>query len=446
MPLQTNQHNHLLINGCPKREIAEYKSFRSEEVEDILSRQPSFVEKWALLIFLLSIMLFFAGAWFISYPDVIKCNAILIAENTPREIVIRHEGRIIKLLVKNNTKVVKDQIVGLIETNANHKDVLKLSSILNGAASCLSNNKYEDVSNLFTREIYNLGELQLPYQQFITAWQQFNDYWVNGYYYRRKMFLLKNLDFLIKMHNSIEQRMGLAKEDVELSQESFDINNSLYSDKVISRQDLSDQKSRLLNKKMSIPELESALLLNENQQADKRKEIDELEHAFFQQKTNFKEAIQTLKSLVEEWKIKYVISAPIEGKIFFIIPLQENQYMLAGKVVAFINPESNKYYAQVTLSQFNFGKIKAGQKVQLRFDAYPYQEFGFVTGTLQYISQVPIDSGYLAHIELNSGLVTNYKREIPHRNGLKSQALIITDNMRLLQRLYYNIVKVMNKR
>jgi len=80
--------------------------------------------------------------------------------------------------------------------------------------------------------------------------------------------------------------------------------------------------------------------------------------------------------------------------------------------------------------------------VQLRFDAYPYQEFGFVSGRLSYISKIPSDSGFLANIELPEGLTTNYKMPLQYRNGLRAQALIITRDARLPERLYHSLIKV----
>ena len=76
-------------------------------------------------------------------------------------------------------------------------------------------------------------------------------------------------------------------------------------------------------------------------------------------------------------------------------------------------------------------------QVQLRLDAYPYSEFGFVNGKIQYISAIATDSGFLAYVQLNNGLATNQHKELQYKNGLKADALIITKDMRFLQRLYY---------
>ncbi len=69
------------------------------------------------------------------------------------------------------------------------------------------------------------------------------------------------------------------------------------------------------------------------------------------------------------------------------------------------------------------------------------QEFGSVTGWLDFISAIPTDSGYVAKIFLPKGLTTNYNKEVQYREGLTAKAEIITKNMRLIERLYFNLKK-----
>ncbi len=79
--------------------------------------------------------------------------------------------------------------------------------------------------------------------------------------------------------------------------------------------------------------------------------------------------------------------------------------------------------------------------VQLRFDAYPYQEVGFVHGKLDYISDMSVDSSFLGRINLPEGLRTSRNRNLQFKNGLKVRVLIITKDMTLLKRVYYGIIK-----
>lgn len=192
---------------------------------------------------------------------------------------------------------------------------------------------------------------------------------------------------------------------------------------------------------MQIPQLDASIYSNQMQERDKQKELIQLNHDMAQQPQIFQQALQSLKSAVDDWKKKYVLQSPIDGKVSFIVPLQENQYIQFNKLLGYIIPNDTHFYSEAYLPQSNFGKIDTGQRVQLRFDAYPYQEAGFVEGTVNYVSNVASDSGFLATIRLNNGLVTNINKSIPYKNGLKAQAVIITKNMRLLSRLWYNINK-----
>src|SRR5258708_35471151 len=270
---------------------------RADAVQEIISRQPSFIERWALLLFLLVLLLLFAGTGFIKYPDMIQANATLTAANAPKEILVRQDGKLTTLFVANDSDVKQGGTIGWIESTASHKEVLLLYSLLDSGERLLSRNETERVSALFRNEFLNLGELQASYQQFISSLQQFNDYLVNGYYYKRKRVLFEDLAYLQKMHQSIDMQKQLVQQDFALAQETVDANNSLYNDKVISKQDLRDQKSKLVGKQLSIPQLEAPLFTNENTHTSNEKDIDELDHAISQQNTIYQQALVPLSHL-----------------------------------------------------------------------------------------------------------------------------------------------------
>jgi len=440
MPVDIN-NNGMTLPAFNIREEEDRMPVRSMAVQEIISRRPDFISRWSLIIFLGVLLLLGSGTWFVKYPDTIQAVATLTAANAPKEIVARQEGKIIKIFAVNDEKVLSGKMIAWLESTANHQEMIDLSGLLDRALYFLSADLTEKVSNSLRHEFHDLGEIQSSYQQFVRSLEQFNDYLVNGYYYKRKIRLHDNYSYLKKIHESLDLQKKLNEHNLDLIRESYSANDSLYKDKVISREDLRDKESKLTDRQLGIPQIEENILINESQQIDKQKEINELEHSISQQKLIFRQELQTLKSSVDEWMKKYIIRAPIEGKVVFIVPLQENQFIQSEKVIGFINPSDSRYYAQVNLPQINFGKIRTGQKVQLRFDAYPYQEFGFVEGNLSYISKIPSDSGFLATIELPKGLVTSYKKEIQYRSGLKSQALIITKDTRLLQKFYYNLIK-----
>lgn len=138
------------------------------------------------------------------------------------------------------------------------------------------------------------------------------------------------------------------------------------------------------------------------------------------------------------------IQAPVEGTVVLATPLEQKQYIEQGTQLGYVNPSDTRFYVQVSLEQANLGKVETGMKVQLRFDAYPYQEAGFISGTLTFISGVAVDSVYFGFVQLDNGLVTSQNKTIQYRPGLKAQALIVTKQMRLLERLYYSITRAVS--
>jgi HlyD family secretion protein len=433
MPIQINEKGRMILTS--------YEQLRGESFNEIISRKPSFLARWALLLFGGILLLIVTASWFIHYPETITAKATLTGTNAPKEIIPKQDGKLIKLFITNNDSVKQGGILGWIESNAKHEQVLQLHEQLNNAARFLRENKTEKITKLFENNYENLGELQISFQQFFTAYQQFSDYLINGFYLQKKKRLYEDLAWLQKMNVNINEQKKLQLQDLTLTQESYNANQSLLNDKVISQEDFRAQKSKLIGKQLTIPQLDANLLANETQQRDKQKEIVELEHTISLQKDIFQQTLQTLQSSVDDWMKKYLLIAPITGKVLFNMPLQENQFIHAGRSLGFVNPYDSRFYAEINLPQNNFGKIDTGQQVQLRLDAYPYNEFGVVKGKLQYISTIATDSGFVAYVQLNNGLNTNQHKELQYKSGLKAEALIVTKDMRLLQRLYYNTMK-----
>ena len=155
----------------------------------------------------------------------------------------------------------------------------------------------------------------------------------------------------------------------------------------------------------------------------------------------FLQALNTFKNAVEDWKSKYLLISPLHGRVAFATFLQTSQQLLAGQTICYVNPENSSYYAEMFIPQNNFGKVATGQKVLLNFQAFPNQEYGSLVGKIDFISRIPTDSGYLAKVVLTQGLTTNYNKSIQFRDGLIATSQIITKDMRLLQRMYYTLMK-----
>lgn len=94
---------------------------------------------------------------------------------------------------------------------------------------------------------------------------------------------------------------------------------------------------------------------------------------------------------------------------------------------------------EMLIPAYNISKVRTGQEVIIKFQAYPYEQFGSVTGRIASINTSPTDSGFPAKVILPKGLHTNYNRSLQYQNGLSAQADIIVENTSLLERFYANL-------
>lgn len=417
---------------------------RSEAVDDIISRKAGFMERWALLFYtavLLSIVLI---CWFVKFPDIIDADGVLTAVNAPKEILVNQEGRLVRLLVPNNTVVEKGSILGWMESTGDHASILRLQRQADSAIMLLGKGSYMESTGSFKGPYQQLGEVQKDYQDFLKAREQFRDYTGNGYYIRKREILQADMGRIEKENEIVLRQKELAVQDMKIAESTFNMQSRLFDEKVLSEEEFRKAKSNFLNKEISIRSYDYTIFSNQSRLSDKQKEIDELTHEVQQQLSVYQQALGVFKYALDEWIRKYVILSPVEGKVNYLLPVQENQYLQQGRQIGFTVPDENAAYVEVNFRQGNFGKIDTGMKVRLQFDAYPFQEFGEVLGTVSYISNVPADSGFLGNIRLMDGLKTIRAYNIPYKSGLKIRAKIVTKDMRLLERFYYNLVKSMN--
>ena len=416
----------------------------STEVQEIISQRPNWVVRNGMMLFFLIIGSLFATTFFIRYPDVILANAKLTSVNAPKEVKALASGRLVKLLGKEGEYVRENAILGFIESRASHNEVISLSQLTDTLQRVAKINP-EGLPRFTTMSYNNLGEIQTSYQIFIQALNSFRQYLLSGFYLKKRSMLSGDLSFLQRLHANLEEQKKMQQEDLSLAGQTFDANKSLSEDKVISAFDYRTEKSKYIAKAMTIPQINSSLINNESSRHEKEKEIAQLQNEIAQQKGIFLQALNTLKAQLDDWKSKYLLMAPIAGKVSFTDFLQENTQITQGQTICFINPENTSYYAAILIPQANFGKIKKGEHVLLKLPAYPYREFGTLHGKLDFISSIPTDSGFAAKVILPNGLQTDYKKQLQYREGLAAQAEIITEEQTLSDRIFRELRAILKR-
>ena len=162
---------------------------------------------------------------------------------------------------------------------------------------------------------------------------------------------------------------------------------------------------------------------------------------------NVIQALNQLKRSVKNWELRYVLKSNIKGKVSFLNVWNKNQNVNQGDLVFTVIPtENTQFIARLKTPQQNSGKIKIGQKVNIKLANYPDYEFGMLEGKVHNISLTPDKDGfYLVEVGLSKPLITSYNKKIAFKQEMQGAAEIVTEDLRLIQRFFYQIKKVFRR-
>ncbi|HOF21554.1 MAG TPA: HlyD family efflux transporter periplasmic adaptor subunit [Bacteroidales bacterium] len=148
------------------------------------------------------------------------------------------------------------------------------------------------------------------------------------------------------------------------------------------------------------------------------------------------ESLNNLRAQIRIWENTYLIISPIDGIVTFTRFWKQNQMVARDEPVLTVVPlVPGNYIGRMDLKMHRSGKVRTGQAVNIKLAGYPYLEYGMVRGIVESKSLVPAGDAYIIEIILPEGLKTLYGRELEFTQNMQGTAEIMTDSLRLLQKV-----------
>ncbi len=135
-----------------------------------------------------------------------------------------------------------------------------------------------------------------------------------------------------------------------------------------------------------------------------------------------------------------IVRSPIDGVIFELPVTKPGAVVQPGEKIAQISPKQAALVLKANIPSQDSGFLKLGMPVKIKFDAYPFQEYGIVSGKVTWISpdskvtQTPqgnIDT-YDLEITLSQQYVQNGNKRIPLTAGQTANAEVIIRQRRVI--------------
>lgn len=418
---------------------------RSEEVQEILEAVPNWMIRWGNTMVLLLIFMLLCLSWFVKYPDVIETQAIVTTQIPPQKEYAKIGGKFNAILVKDNQHVIPNQALAIIENAADFKDVFYLKSIIDTIPTNQRESFKFPVNNL---PILFLGDIETSYSLFENNYIQ---YQLNKQLQPFSNEALANsfsVSELNRRLQSMQAQRHLNLVELDLKKKNLERNKILYEKGILSTQDYENKQieyaqaeSNFKNINLSISQLRESL--SNARKSSKATQINETKENIILLKSVI-QSFNQLKNSIKDWELQYVLKSTIDGNVSFLNYWNENQTVNRGDLVFTIIPSENSaFIAKLKCPAQNSGKLKIGQTVNIKLENYPDTEFGTLNGSIKNISLVPDNEGYyLVDVQLPKTLITSYKKNIEFKQDMSGNAEIITEDMRLIERFFYQLKNV----
>jgi multidrug resistance efflux pump len=427
-----------------KKDILDNIELRSESVQDILSQPPHWMIRWGNTIIFIILLLILVMSYIIKYPEFVPASVIITSQNPPEKLEARTNSKIEKILIKDHQKVKTGQVMMVLQSTANYHDILELKDIIDS----LSTNQLQSFP-LQKVSTFKLGEIQSDYNSFAKAFQDERLFTRLQPYAPENLAANQSLSEYRGRITNLQQQRSIEVAKYELTKKNFQRSQELFNQGVIAAVELENEKIKFLqaeqnlkNINISLSQMQEAISgLNKTKSgASINTEKDKINYS-----SQTLQLYEQLRKSLRQWEQSYLFISSTNGVVSFQQFWGENQFVKQGDVLMSILPENTEsLIGRMQIPSANSGKVQTGQKVLIKLDNYRFQEYGIIEGKVQNISLTPDENGnYYVDVILPKRLKTSYNKTLPFDKELKGNGEIVTEDLRLIERFFFQIRKLL---
>lgn len=425
-------------------ETNEHIELRSDDVQEIMSHVPNWMIRWGITLIFGLIALFIFISWFIQYPDTINGSISISTKKPLIRIVCKSSGELIDLAFKDGESVTSESTIARIKNNFSieAKNYLELL--------CDEIKSPKDIMLInFSDEKIVFGSLQTEYSELKSLILEYQSFVKNNSTNIRIHAIREQIENYSILRSICYQQLSTAKKELENAKKKYASDEELYAKKVISKVQLYEEEKKLIQTENNLGNYKKESVQNSITITNLEQELKGLVQDKKKQESDFINkiniSVSNIRNSLMTWGEEYKITAPFDGTLAYLESLNEFQFIEAGKPLFAVVPINQDFIGYIDVPKSGYGKIKIGQKVQIEIDKYPSYEFGRLEGTVSSIALLAKESVYRIGFKLKNGMTSSYNRKFEYTPEMTGNADIITDDVRLLTRIFNKFRKVLDK-
>lgn len=409
--------------------------------DKVYNYKPTWILRWGVTFFFLFLLIIIIASGFIKYPDIVPATAEVTTINPPANLISKVNGKIESVFVEEGELVAKHTVLAILESSAKWGDIKTLNQYILLFDSVTQESSQVIPHPSFFNGKLELGEVQANYAELLINYTELYRLHNSGYYEEELRSLCEKEISQRKYLSQLIQKKNLLEQQYKLADKKYQRDSIIFDKEVIPKSEYEQSYQNILQYKSVLADMNINIINSTSNLKQLRYDINKMELKQEMEKqqieVKLKQNIRLLRSRVVSWKQNYALESPIEGIVSFTTYWSKNQNVKAGEIVLSVVPKDTmtvKVRLQFPIQ--NSGKVKEGQRVNIKLQNYPYQEFGMLVGHLSGISEIPNQLMYSADVILGDGLITSYGEKLPRVQQLLGNAEILTDDLSLLMRFF----------
>ncbi|MEM6895647.1 MAG: HlyD family efflux transporter periplasmic adaptor subunit [Bacteroidota bacterium] len=403
---------------------------------------PSLWLRWGTLIIIGFTILLFLLAQLISYPDLVTGRIEVMGNEPVVHLSMEKAGRVAMIFAEQDNQVEKGEVLLVLENSANLEDIQEVKNWLNMDF----HNSFANINDLTIEgPLLRLGDVQPYYQNYRNQLFQ-QQLWDS--LLPKKVYDSLTVNRYEELSNWLEDSKKLLVElnrEVVLGKKELKRFSTLRDKGVVTTSEYEAQQRAQSNRKQERSRLqqqisETKLMISSQEDLRQQQGLDlAMDRGLLLDR--LQNARMELMKAIVEYERNYLISAPINGNVNWLVPVRPQRHVQTGEPLVAIVPDGSKTAIGIMeATANNKGKLKEGQSCLVHLDNYPRSEYGDLKGTVVSINQVPHPEKKTYAISLAfTSLTTTHGHELPLEEVYLGKAQIVTEKMNLWQRLFRSI-------
>jgi HlyD family secretion protein len=342
-------------------------------------------------------------------------------------------GKVAAIKVKEGQKVKAGQSLMELESEIVRTDLQQIQAKLEGLNNRITQLKVIEnqlkITNR-TQQLQNQAQISEQLQEIDRAEQQLNFH---------QQSLEPTQQLLTKVKERLDKYRSLQKEGAISGLQVEEIEkNAIQNEQEVQKVKLNIKQAETEIKKQKST-YERIIQQGKLANSEGEKQIKQLQSQISDAQSEIAQINNQIKSLKYQWQQR-VIYIPIDGTIFQL-PIQNSGAVVqTGQNIAEIAPEGVPLILRAQMDSQESGFLKKGMSVKVKFDAYPFQDYGIINGQVNWISPnskiSQTDKGQVEFYELEIILDRDYivsgNKKILLSPGQTATAEIIIQERRII--------------